>query len=191
MMEDFYIVSGSQDIEQNRSHGDLTTTTTSSTTLPVTSNPGTKPSCSICGKEISNLQNLYKHIRTIHQRRCTKCDTCGSVFRNAESARKHVLKHHRYSNSTGTGFSTVVSVDTNVPAVAASGRRAGKSKNSSNNSASSMGLFSAECNIENTSDNIDFWPKHFIQPSSPITQIIFDDTPEDDSIIKIEPEDYA
>lgn len=62
-----------------------------------------KPACYICGKMISNLQNLYKHIRTIHQRQVSRCDCCGSVFRNAESARKHVLKMHR--NDLGRGLS--------------------------------------------------------------------------------------
>lgn len=64
-----------------------------------------KPACYICGKVISNLQNLYKHIRTIHQRQVSRCDYCGSVFRNAESARKHVLKMHRYDLSHGRGLS--------------------------------------------------------------------------------------
>ncbi|XP_071517891.1 uncharacterized protein [Panulirus ornatus] len=64
-----------------------------------------KPACYICGKVISNLQNLYKHIRTIHQRQVSRCDYCGSVFRNAESARKHVLKMHRNDVSQGRGLS--------------------------------------------------------------------------------------
>lgn len=56
---------------------------------------------------ISNVQNLYKHIRTIHQRQVTRCDYCGSVFRNAESARKHVLKLHRNDLALGHGLSSV------------------------------------------------------------------------------------
>ncbi|XP_063862600.1 broad-complex core protein isoforms 1/2/3/4/5-like isoform X7 [Scylla paramamosain] len=64
-----------------------------------------KPACYICGKIISNLQNLYKHIRTIHQRQVSRCDHCGSVFRNAESARKHVLKMHRKDLGQGLGLS--------------------------------------------------------------------------------------
>lgn len=64
-----------------------------------------KPACYICGKMISNLQNLYKHIRTTHQRQVSRCDYCGSVFRNAESARKHVLKMHRNDLSYGCGLS--------------------------------------------------------------------------------------
>lgn len=64
-----------------------------------------KPACYICGKIISNLQNLYKHIRTIHQRQESRCDYCGSVFRNAESARKHVLKLHREDIGHGLGLS--------------------------------------------------------------------------------------
>lgn len=66
-----------------------------------------KPACYICGKVISNVQNLYKHIRTIHQRQVSRCDYCGSVFRNAESARKHVLKMHRNDLSQGRGLSMV------------------------------------------------------------------------------------
>jgi len=66
-----------------------------------------KPACYICGKVISNVQNLYKHIRTIHQRQVTRCDYCGSVFRNAESARKHVLKLHRNDLILGHGLSSV------------------------------------------------------------------------------------
>ena len=64
-----------------------------------------KPACYICGKIISNLQNLYKHIRTIHQRQVSRCDHCGSVFCNAESARKHVLKMHRKGLAQGFGLS--------------------------------------------------------------------------------------
>lgn len=64
-----------------------------------------KPACYICGKIISNLQNLYKHIRTIHQRQVSRCDHCGTVFRNAESARKHVLKMHRKDLGQGLGLS--------------------------------------------------------------------------------------
>ncbi|XP_068202244.1 broad-complex core protein isoforms 1/2/3/4/5-like isoform X5 [Palaemon carinicauda] len=66
-----------------------------------------KPACYVCGKVISNLQNLYKHIRTIHQRQVSRCDHCGSVFRNAESARKHVLKMHRNDLSPHRGLSMV------------------------------------------------------------------------------------
>ncbi|XP_076056935.1 uncharacterized protein LOC143034569 isoform X8 [Oratosquilla oratoria] len=66
-----------------------------------------KPACYICGKVISNVQNLYKHIRTIHQRQVTRCDHCGSIFRNAESARKHVLKMHGNDKSAGKGLSMV------------------------------------------------------------------------------------
>jgi len=61
------------------------------------------------------VQNLYKHIRTIHQRQVTRCDYCGSVFRNAESARKHVLKLHRNDLTLGHGLSSV------EPAVVESG----------------------------------------------------------------------
>lgn len=70
-----------------------------------------KPACYICGKIISNLQNLYKHIRTIHQRQVSRCDYCGSVFRNAESARKHVLKMHRKDLGHGPGLSMLEPIE--------------------------------------------------------------------------------
>lgn len=70
-----------------------------------------KPACYICGKIISNLQNLYKHIRTIHQRQVSRCDYCGSVFRNAESARKHVLKMHRNDLGPGLGLSMLEPIE--------------------------------------------------------------------------------
>lgn len=70
-----------------------------------------KPACYICGKIISNLQNLYKHIRTIHQRQVSRCDHCGSVFRNAESARKHVLKMHRKDLGQGLGLSMLEPIE--------------------------------------------------------------------------------
>lgn len=70
-----------------------------------------KPACYICGKIISNLQNLYKHIRTIHQRQVSRCDYCGSVFRNAESARKHVLKLHRKDLGHGLGLSMLKPIE--------------------------------------------------------------------------------
>ena len=52
--------------------------------------------CEICGKEFGIIQNLNKHIKTVHEKqRDFKCESCGKLFGIKANLRVHIESMHK------------------------------------------------------------------------------------------------
>ena len=52
--------------------------------------------CETCGKTFSRVDNLKKHLHTVHEgHKDYKCESCGKSFSEARNLKKHNHKIHK------------------------------------------------------------------------------------------------